>query len=145
LTEAGASIEREGIRRASVAIETADLLLVVCQPSTLNQLEAFRHSLPIPDQTLVVEVLNKADLIGEEPSSTAKTIEHQTIASSEEDPGVAKLMETLASHLVSTLPPRCSPVPICKRQLDLAEQLCVAHSLSDANTKLRQLLTGVAP
>ncbi|KLU05823.1 GTPase and tRNA-U34 5-formylation enzyme TrmE [Rhodopirellula islandica] len=144
LTESGASIEREGIRRASLAIETADLLLIVCQPSTLDQRARFRSELPISDRTHVLEVLNKADLLtGNETSATAP-IEHQTIASDDDNPGVAKLMETLARHLLSTLPPRHSPVPICQRQQDLARRLCRANSLEAADATLKQLLTGVA-
>ncbi|WDQ19036.1 GTPase [Rhodopirellula sp. P2] len=144
LTESGASIEREGIRRASLAIETADLLLIVCQPSTWDQLAKFRSELPISDQTHVLEVLNKADLLTENETSATTMIEHQTIASDDDNPGVAKLMETLASHLLSTLPPRHSPVPICQRQLDGIRQLCQSNSLEAANATLKQLLTGVA-
>lgn len=144
LTESGAAIEREGIRRASVAVESADLLLVVCQPSTLMDLQDFRRSLPVSKSTSVVEVLNKADLLSDDTKSIADKIEHQTIASVDDDPGVGKLMQTLAAHLTATLPPRHSPVPICQRQLELTNQLCRAVSLDDAATTLRQLLTGVA-
>jgi tRNA modification GTPase len=144
LTESGAAIEREGIRRASVAVESADLLLVVCQPSTLMDLQDFRRSLPVSTSTNVVEVLNKADLLSDDTKSIADKIEHQTISSVDDDPGVGKLMKTLAAHLTATLPPRQSPVPICQRQLELTNQLCRAVSLDDAATTLRQLLTGVA-
>ncbi|EGF26245.1 GTPase [Rhodopirellula baltica] len=144
LTESSVAIEREGIRRASVAIESADLLLIVCQPSTLIDLQDFRRSLPVSNKTHVVEVLNKADLLSDNTKSIAGEIEHQTIASEDDDPGVGKLMKTLAAHLTATLPPRHSPVPICQRQLELTNQLCQATSLKNAATMLRQLLTGVA-
>lgn len=145
LIEAGVAIEREGIRRASVAVESADLLLVVCQPSTLDNWMQFRRSLPTSSQTLVLEVLNKADLLSDEAESAAAAIEHQTVASDDDDPGVGKLMKTLAAHLTAMLPPRYSPVPICRRQFDLANQLCQANSVHEADEKLRQLLTGDAP
>ncbi|MFG0266231.1 MAG: GTPase [Rhodopirellula sp. JB055] len=145
LTESGASIEREGIRRASLAIETADLLLIVCQPSTLDQRAEFRNELPISNQTIVLEVLNKSDLLVEHERSSFIGIKHQTIASEDDDPGIGKLMNTLAGHLLSTLPPRHSPVPISQRQQDLALRLCQANSFDAANASLKELLTGVAP
>jgi tRNA modification GTPase len=144
LTESAASIEREGIRRASLAIETADLLLIVCQPSTLDRLGEFRKELPISNQTHVMEVLNKVDLRTADERSSAIGIEHQTIASDANDPGVGRLMEALAHHLLSTLPPRHSPVPVSPRQQNLALKLCQANSLDEANATLKELLTGDA-
>ncbi|MCC9657885.1 GTPase [Rhodopirellula halodulae] len=145
LSDAAASIEREGIRRAALAVQSADILLIVCEPSNQQQLDEFQQSLSISNQTNVLRVLNKADLDGN--AETTSNVDVRTIATSEEQgSGITELMNRMGTILKASLPPSDQPVPMTERQLHWINQLTrlpldsPSQSISFAKRLLQGLL-----
>lgn len=143
LLDAGASIEREGIRRATDVIQSADIVLVVTEPARLSAAKAFRESLNLANHQRVIEVLNKSDALAASDASDATLaceFMHQTVATSPDDAGVLHLMETIGQLLQDTLPPRQVPVPLCERQQNVLERLTRASLVDEASRDLVELL-----
>jgi tRNA modification GTPase len=132
------TIEREGIRKAQLAVGAADLLLLICEP-----LPAGGHSKtpPHPPEIPHLRVLNKVD---QQPKSSPATddladpFDANTNALSGE--GLAELMVTIGARLGQHLPDPGKPALLNERQWEIMKQSSLADSPEQITELLDQLI-----
>lgn len=130
LRETADLVEQEGVRRANLAAEDADIVLHV---RAADRPVASADAVSWGGRT--IDVLNKSDLIaGGAPNVSRETL--QVSATSNE--GVERLIDRL-SHELSTLASKAPPPVITRTRHRLALQ-AAQHSINDA---LRGLHTGM--
>lgn len=138
----GGVIEREGMRRGSIAIASADLVVLVVDPQRFSEqvsvLQTIRSVHPSVD---VVQVLNKSDQPGAESlipthdSPWLSTIAHDT---EQPEHGIDRLMESIASR-VRPQEPASAPVPVSPRQNQWLDAISKAGDLNRAMESLHGL------
>lgn len=116
---AAETIELEGMRQARLAAESADLLLLVCQP--LPQGGYSKLESPSPDIPQL-RVLNKIDL--RLPHQPAGQFDASTNALTGE--GLAELMVTIGSRLGEYLPDSGKPALLNERQWKIMDRSSIA-------------------
>lgn len=160
----GGVIEQEGIRRGSLAIASADLVLLVVDPMTLPERAAIEQTVADWNRTAeVLRVLNKADQIdddtplGDELHGSGEPW-RRTIATSI-DPGVGSgtdrddstmsrsdgiedLVAAIARRLRPQTPPADAPLPINARQVYWVAAIADAADERAALDRLQSLLGG---
>ena len=124
-------IEREGIARARVAAEQADLVVSVTEP---GHGETLQHADSFSGKRL--EVLNKADLLEADVDVPTDVI--LTTATTGE--GVAELMTAIAKRLAVGFPESGTPVPLNERQTSLLKRIAASSNISEIADALRQLI-----
>lgn len=154
----GGVIEREGIRRGSLAIADADLILVVIDPETASDRVAIEHTVRELTRTAkVLRVLNKADRINGDRKilSDADELWIQTIATPSDsgaDNGVRESgrsdgIEELIAAITARLRPKQlvpdAPVPVNARQVRLTEAIAHATDVATALDHLQRLRCGM--
>lgn len=153
----GGVIEREGIRRGSLAIGAADLILMVVDPDTVDERQAIEQTIrDLRCNAEVLRVLNKADRIRGESSVIRDSDEPwiRTIAISTDSGAVHGSMqferndgmEELIAAITDRLRPEPrfpdAPVPINSRQVHLIEAIARAVDAATALDHLRHLRDG---
>ncbi len=124
-------IEQQGVARAQIAAEEADLIVLVGAPGT--------PLLDTPPGKRVLRVLNKADLIAD-PIGIDDSM-FQTVATSGQ--GIDELIEAIAGALVH-FPVAGTPVPVSQRQIDLLQRLAASVDSQRAGNLLTELIHGPA-
>ncbi len=152
----GGVIEREGIRRGSLAIAAADLVLVVVDPMTANELRVIEQTVAeLSRSAVILRVLNKADRIDSD-SATGGAVGNcvQTIATARAagaDPGCGTLergdgITDLVTAIGDRLRPASleidAPIPINDRQVRRIEAVANAVNSESAIDQLRRLRSG---
>ncbi len=152
----GGVIEREGIRRASLAIAAADLVLVVVDPTTISERPAIESTIgELRSTAQVLRVLNKSDRIdagtlrGEENGGWIQTIatplDSSAITGSipaESSDGIDALIAAIAHRLRPQPPPDHAPLPVNARQVRWIEAIAIADDVSSALDQLQCLRSG---
>lgn len=110
------SLEEEGIRRARIAVEQADLVCFMIDVSvsanSMNDGVLTELSRSIPDSKKLI-VAHKVDL----PTQMSVALPNETLrVSSVTGEGIEQLMHTLVSRLVPRVPDKQTPVPVTSRQ-----------------------------
>ena len=100
LHETGDSIEKEGIRRARIEIETADLILWIRDAAQRDD----SSEIEFPENKKMIVVWNKADLLNERERK--KRPENQIEVSALRETGVNELLKMIIRALVPEEPPR---------------------------------------
>ncbi|EMI55966.1 tRNA modification GTPase TrmE [Rhodopirellula sallentina SM41] len=144
----GGVIEQEGIRRGTAAIASADLIVMVVDPASLDDTQTIEATIRShnPDSS-VVRVINKYDLISNEASQDfAGGRWLETIASSEESQpsGIDKLIHAISTTLrPSTADPE-APVPVTTRQVHWLARIAKSTNLDKMHTNLQNLRDGTS-
>jgi len=144
----GGAIEREGIRRGTLAIEQADLVVVVISPSCIDELNSMRDRLSsLTPQTPVLEVLNQADRLlsgdaGNDELPRLRTIAIAPPNQSACDDGVDNLTSEIIHQLRPDDPKPHQAVPINQRQRDHLRNILTCRD-SDSATACLHRLAGI--
>lgn len=159
----GGVIEQEGIRRGSLAIASADLVLLVVDPMTRPEHAAIEQTIAQWNRTAeVLRVLNKADQIdddtplgneGEPWRRTMATPIDPGVESGTESgdctmtrsDGIEDLVAAIAHRLRPQQPPADAPLPINARQVDWVAAIADAADERAALDRLQSLLSGAEP
>lgn len=152
----GGVIEREGIRRGSLAIAGADLILMVVDPQAVSESDAIEQTIRELNRSAdILRVLNKADHI--DPDCAISDGYHgwiQTIATpidssaviGNTESGRSDGMEDLVAAIVDRLRPLQrspeAPVPINLRQVRWIEAIALATDTASAMEHLQRLRSG---
>ncbi len=128
------SIEQQGIARARLAADQADLVLSVREPSLVHAVTD--TSAWLDASKPVIAVLNKCDLLTN--GATANAGEVMTNALTGE--GVEMLLEAITDLLGREIPKPASPVAVNDRQADLLHQIATGTDNAQVMVKLRELL-----
>lgn len=154
----GGVIEREGIRRGSLAIADADLILIVIDPQTTADRVAIEKTVCKLTRTAkVLRVLNKADRINGETKILSNADEPwiQTIATPSDsgavlgkrESGHSDGIEELIAAITERLRPEKllpnSPVPVNARQVRFIEAITHASDVTTALDRLQRLRNGM--
>jgi len=133
-------IERQGIARARLAADDADLLLLVSEPLPNGGFSSLPHLDALQQQsTPTLRVLNKQDRSTTVHSShTADVFDFRTNAILGD--GVQKLMNGIADTLGHQLPVPESPVLVNRRQADLVRQIVETSNLDQQLELLDRLI-----
>jgi tRNA modification GTPase len=155
IREGGGEIEREGIRRGSLAISEADLVVLVVSPFCLSQWSSMRDRIgQIAVETSLIEVLNQADRLGEvDLSVTTDLPALQTVAIDVEsrdnatdgieiDDGIESLMQQILHKLRPTDPSPGQPIPLTTRQTNWLHEALRSDDWESAMTALGSLRDG---
>ncbi len=146
----GGVIEREGIRRGAVAIASADLILIVVDPTTIAERAAIETTIAgLTDTADVLRVLNKSDQIadidfvgGDDPGwiqTIATSLDSEvgtTIERGGRNGGIDGLISAIAQRLRPDPLPEGAPLPINERQ---SQWIAAIAKSSDATSALRHL------
>jgi tRNA modification GTPase len=143
----GGVIEREGIRRGSLAIAAADMVIIVVDPRSFSEHTAIEQTVrELNCEATTLLVLNKADRLNEElmiaehslPSNMLRTVATEEI-------GINEVALAMVSQLC---PERLSqsgiemPVPINARQVRWLEAIASARTAAVALESLTALRRG---
>lgn len=161
IRESNEAIEREGVARAMMAAENADLILRVSSPddefAAESQILARPHlgqkgggrrgSLPHDEARdlwggdglpIHISVFNKSDLLEPAQTPPAESISTNALTGD----GIPELLQAVADHLARTMPASGSPAPLNTRQSGLLEQLAGSMDQDRSLRLLRELLEG---
>lgn len=153
----GGVIEREGIRRGSIAIAAADLILLVLDPETMDDRVTIEQTICGLNRTAeVLRVLNKADRIsgGSNVLSSADESWMQTIATpidsgavdgntqSGRSDGIDELIAAIIDRLRPEQLVPDAPVPINARQVRRIGAIAHATDVATALDHLQRLRSG---
>ncbi len=137
------TIEREGMRKAQLAVAEADLLLLVCEPLA----EGGYSKMPAhPPETPHLRILNKVD---QKPESS-QTSSHSTdelkspfdaSTNALTGEGLAELMVTIGELLSQNLPEAGEPALLNERQLEIMKQSSLADSPEQISEFLGHLIS----
>ncbi len=143
----GGVIEREGIRRGSLAIADADMVVIVFDPSSIAEHTALEQTVrELNCEAEILHVLNKADRLNEELVITTPSLPDnmlRTVATMEIG------INEVASAMVSQLCPErltqsepAMPIPINARQVRWLEAIASAQMAAVALDALTSLRSG---
>ena len=132
------SIEQEGIRIARLAMEQADLLLLVCQPMP----DGSYSSIPThPPEIAQLRILNKID---KKPDSCQSpdnsTYPFDVSTNPLTGQGLAELVVTIGSRLGDNLPESGKPALLNKRQWEIMKESLCTDSPEQISQHLGHLL-----
>ncbi|WP_044255157.1 GTPase [Rhodopirellula sp. SWK7] len=142
----GDVIEQEGIRRGSLAIANADLVVMVLDPNSLADADSIQTTITShnPDAS-ILRVLNKADRLletAEETHSESKWL--RTIAHDAEalQNGIEALMKAISSTLRPLEFDHSSAMPIVPRHVHWLSQIVGSANLRQSLERLTALRSG---
>lgn len=131
-------VEVEGVARARIAADEADLLIVVSEPQSIAR-QAVTHSKQVEIAALserVIHVLNKSDLRCD--SDRGDRIDFATSAVTGE--GVGELVAGIGRLLSRSIPPAGAAVPLTNRQTQLIRNIAAENTAEAIKADLRELL-----
>jgi tRNA modification GTPase len=136
-------LEQQGVARAQIAADQADLVIAVCEPQSTDgqastREEAFDHGATeiVESSKRVIRVLNKSDLLVDPNSHDLCDVATNALTGH----GVAELVALIANYLCDSMPKPGAPVPITGRQARLLSEIRAAESREVITAKLRELL-----
>ncbi len=129
------AIEREGIRRSHLEIQSADVVVMV--RDRIDPAES--QDGPSGDPQGWIWVLNKSDQLSQTDHRAAKQrpLDILTVATTGE--GIDELQRRIVAAIDRRLPARAAAVPISQRQLAIIEKLGEVRSTAEAVGLLREL------
>ena len=138
IRESDEPLERQGVARAQIAADQADLVIAVCEPDSLaRQAGSCDRALDIADSSKrLIRVLNKSDLLADPDSGDLCDVATNALTGA----GVAELLVVIAEKLCDSMPPPGSPVPVTDRQARLLVEIEAAESGEAIRVKLRELI-----
>ncbi|MFG0291363.1 MAG: GTPase [Rhodopirellula sp. JB044] len=150
----GGVIEQEGIRRGAAAIATADLIVMVVDPASLNDFKTIETTIRShnPDSPLV-RVINKSDLIANDASPDfavdgwLRTVaaSDETAASDQTQPsGIDELIHTVSTTLRPATEDHDVPVPITDRQVHWLARITNSTDVGEMHANLQHLRDGTS-
>lgn len=134
-------IESQGIARAKVEVDRADLILnVYCPQSRLLELGRGvgdgKSPVDSPPAPAILRVLNKIDLI--EPNSIPQANVFSTNALT--GVGISSLLRAIGSALGKAMPAPGAPAPLCRRQVSLLTAIAKSKEREESLSLLEELL-----
>ncbi len=129
LRASGEPIEQQGVERAQIAAEEADLIVLVSAPGTA--------AIVPPAGKKLLRVLNKADLNRDDAATDDAIM--PTVATMGQ--GINELIAAIAGALMR-FPASGTPVPVTQRQIDLLDSLAKTTEAKDACRLLTKLIHG---
>lgn len=153
-------IEREGVERARVVINHADLVLAIDEPvlkidetdakATIETRQAFDDFMSgVAVDVPVIRVLNKCDLIEEIRSdpgrmTTRLGTEKDDVVrvSATRGDGIETLLAKIADAFERLVPPAGQPAPINRRQQTVLQRVVESVSMEQVREALRELRDG---
>lgn len=138
IRESDQPLERQGVERAQIAADQADLVIAVCEPDSLGrQAGSCDRAMDIVDSTKrLIRVLNKSDLLADPNARDLCDVATNALTGD----GVAELLAAIADKLCDLMPRPGSPVPVTDRQARLLAEVEAAESREVITGKLRELI-----
>ncbi len=146
IRESDQAIEQQGIARARAAANQADLILSISSPESpalalgpgLGENGPATGTVGTP---AILRVFNKIDLLDSDKTTTANAWSANDLSTNAlNGDGIPLLLQAIADSLGQTMPSPRTPVPLCKRQVDLLSAIAESNELEKSLNLLEELL-----
>lgn len=138
------TIEQAGIKRATIAISDADLVILVTEPAISSGQETSPTSLPDWHNKPCLRVLNKCDLLDDshrEPDELSRhRSDHIYQTAALHGDGIKELMLAIEQELVAYLPEQGQPILLTQRQKEVALRMRTDSDTNQTVANLRELI-----